>query len=228
MFKANHSHGHAVFIDMLFGLLMRRRFRTFSLKKRIALTDGPVLLIANHSSWWDGFVARKVNKKVLQRRFHVMMLEEELKKRPFLGKLGAFSIKKKSRSAFQSLHYASAILQQPGNMLLLFPQGTFQSSHRYPLQFEKGWFRIIDNASDRLQIVFMATLCDYFEYRKPSLNIYLAVARQERNKLFCMDGGPGPHTGALSFYDAESAEKAYNAFLKEAVNEQDRDRHTGG
>ncbi len=78
------------------------------------------------------FIAQRVNNLVFKRKMHVMMLEEELHKRSFLRKLGAFSIRKNSLSALHSLKYATKILSKPKNLLLLFPQGSFQSAHRYP------------------------------------------------------------------------------------------------
>ena len=38
----------------------------------------PILLLANHVSWWDGFWIMNLDMKVLKRKFHFMMLEEQL------------------------------------------------------------------------------------------------------------------------------------------------------
>ena len=57
----------------------------------------PVLLISNHISWWDGFWAMYINLKVLKRKFHFMMLEEQLRKYWFFNYTGGFSVNKKSK-----------------------------------------------------------------------------------------------------------------------------------
>lgn len=121
-----------------------------------------------------------------------------------------------------SLKYATKILSKPKNLLLLFPQGSFQSAHRYPVTFEKGWFRILEKAPANTQVVFMASLCDYFEFRKPALNVYLHHVRPESaseiNSVTQSVGKPGQ---AL-FPDAGAVEAAYNVFLKDAIEAQEK------
>lgn len=166
-----------------------------------------VLMIGNHFSWWDGFIARRVNRLVLKRRLHVMMLEEQLRPRMFLSRLGAFSIRPKHRSALESINYSLERLQDPQNLVVMFPQGRFQSSYQVPVTFENGWFRILQKATEQTRLVFMANLTDYFEHRKPLLNTYLRAVD-------------------VTFADGKSVEDAYNSFLKEAVGAQDA--FTGG
>ncbi len=80
---------------------VERNFSKIKILKDFEDNDKAVLMIGNHFSWWDGFFAHYLNMKLLQRRFNVMMLENELKKRMFLNKIGAFSINKGSRSAIE-------------------------------------------------------------------------------------------------------------------------------
>ncbi len=238
MIKAKHNKALVLFFDILFMFLIRKNFRKMQIIHDLGPDKGPVLLIANHFSWWDGFIAQRVNNLVFKRKMHVMMLEEELQERPFLRKLGAFSIRKGSRGALDSLHYASEILTRPQNLLLLFPQGRFESTHRYPVNFEKGWFRILEKAPANTRIVFMASLCDYFEYRKPSLNVYLKPAGHfcdstgktgaqagspDRDSAGKTDIQPGGPEGRYFFADAASAEQAYNRFLKESIEAQEQE-----
>jgi hypothetical protein len=69
----------------------------------------PLLMIANHISWWDGFWAMYLNLKVFHKKFYFMMLEDQLLKFRFFQWTGGFSIKKKSREMIESLTYASKI-----------------------------------------------------------------------------------------------------------------------
>ncbi|TVR42377.1 MAG: glycerol acyltransferase [Bacteroidia bacterium] len=220
MITAKHNRLYTIFFDLLFVFLIHRHFRKVNIRINEPVGDGPVLLIANHFSWWDGFIARWVNNKVFHRLFHVMMLEEELGKRPFLRRLGAFSIRRNSRSAVESLSYGTKILSNPNHILLLFPQGKFQSSHHHPLQFEKGWMRIVDKAPPNTQIVYMACLSDYFAYRKPALTVYLKnIGQKGVNTLADMGrtkdtGSPAPSAGKLSI------ETSYNDFFKNCIHQQ--------
>jgi 1-acyl-sn-glycerol-3-phosphate acyltransferase len=134
----------------------------------------PILLIGNHISWWDGFIPYELNRQLFKRNFHIMMLEEELRKVRFFRHLGAFSINPGTRSAFDSLDYASNILRGKDNILVVYPQGEIQSQYNEEIRFRKGWFRIIKNAVNPVKIIFMANLTDYMSHRKPALNIYLA------------------------------------------------------
>ncbi len=110
-----------------------------------------------------------------------MMLEEQLRKRLFFRSLGAFSINPGSRSAIESLNYAGEVLESNKNLLILFPQGKIHSLYTSEIDFQKGWFRIIKNAVNPVQIIFLANLTDYFSYRKPSLVTYLEEYTKTEN-----------------------------------------------
>lgn len=135
--------------------------------------DKSVLLLQNHISWWDGFWAYRLNDLYFGRRFHVMMLEEELAKRKFLTYAGAFSIRKSSRSVVESLRFGTQLLQDPQNLLLLFPQGKIESQQVARLHFGKGVERVIQQSAEHTQVVMAAVFPDYFSSRKPLLRIYL-------------------------------------------------------
>ncbi len=222
MIHAKHSRIHDFFIGRPVDRLMRCVFRSVRIMDQLPPGDGSILLIANHFSWWDGFIARFVNQRVFGRRMHVMMLEEELEKRPFLGRLGAFSIKKNSRDALQSVDYAIRMLHDDNNMVLLFPQGAFQSTHRYPLTFQTGWYRILKKAPDNTRLFFMATLSDFFQYKRPGLYIYLAEAPGLIGTGDTSGSEPGSAPASELFASATAAEKAYNAFLQDAIARQDQ------
>lgn len=71
------------------------------------------------------------------------------------------------------MNYAAEILEDKANMLLLFPQGEIQSAYRSSFVFEKGTERILAVKTDRIQVVFMAALTDYFSNPKPGAWFYL-------------------------------------------------------
>ena len=216
---------HSPFFDAFFGIYldahMRLAFKSIQINNYFIDKGGAILLIGNHFSWWDGFVARHVNKKVLKRKLHLMMEEEQLSKRRFLCKLGAFSIKKNSRSAQESLQYATDLLSKPENLVILFPQGKFQSMHQHPLSFESGWFRIIKKAPENTNVVFMASLVDYYASPRPSLHIYLdqpCCISDQTN----MEGSSGPESSRrfMGFTDSSEVEEAYNGFLARCIASQ--------
>jgi len=221
MIQAAHNR----FFDQVFGAYLNAHmhfvFKSITITNNFRDTGGPVLLIGNHFSWWDGFIARHVNKKVLHRKLHLMMQEDQLSKRKFLSKLGAFSIRRNSRDAINSLQYATNILHDPGNLLIIFPQGKFQSLHQHPLSFEKGWFRIIQKAPDNTQILFLAALTDYFASPRPHLNIYLDQPVCAAEKKATDYGSDSERKCIMErFSDVSSVESAYNKFIGRCIAAQ--------
>ena len=130
-----------------------------------------------------------------------MMLEEQLEKRLFLNKAGAYSIKRGSRSVLDSLTYTSGLLHEVENMVVVYPQGTITSVHRRPVRFEKGTERIIAGASDKLMILFYAALPDWFSEKKPELVVrVIEYSARERS--------------------ITDLEETYNMFLEECIVKQ--------
>ncbi|HSV75911.1 MAG TPA: lysophospholipid acyltransferase family protein [Bacteroidales bacterium] len=202
MVKARHNALVIKLVGAFLFALMKVVFRKITIKGDFEDRKQALLLIGNHFSWWDGFIGLYLSKKVLKRKLYVMMLEEQLQNRKVLNLMGAFSIKKNSRSAIVSLDYASELLCGKENALLLFPQGKFQPMSQYPLTFENGWTRIISKAQCGFQIIFMVCLADFFSHPRPELTIFF--------KEFTL---ANPR-------DLTIFEKAYNEFLHECIQQQ--------
>ena len=101
----------------------------------------PLLLVANHASWWDGFVGREVQRRLRPGGpMYSVMSETELARRPFLRFMGAIGIHPRSprlvRDALRGLE--SLCRLHPLSTVLYFPQGRIWPSHRRPLGFEPG------------------------------------------------------------------------------------------
>ncbi|MES2269208.1 MAG: lysophospholipid acyltransferase family protein [Bacteroidota bacterium] len=134
-----------------------------------------VLLLANHFSWWDGFLMYYINQKVFKKRFHVMVIEETVKKVSFFKYVGAFSVSKNSRDMLASLNYAAELLNDPQNMVLIFPQGKLYSNFIDEVNFEKGLSRIMDKAKGKFQPILAATFIENLQHKRPTANVYLNV-----------------------------------------------------
>ncbi len=160
----------------------------------------PVLLIANHFSWWDGILAMYLNVNVIKRKFHFMMLEQQIRKFSYPNRVGGYSVQKGSRSILESLKYTSELLKNHKNMVLLFPQGKIESVYTTSFRFESGVGRIIANKGGQVQILFAANLINYFSDRRPGLYFYFAE-----------------YTGDK--FDSSSLQEAYNLFFKDSINE---------
>ena len=137
-----------------------------------------ILLIANHYSFWDTLILYYVNDQLMKREMFTMILEETAKKEPFLKYAGAFSIGNNSRDVLVSLDYATGLLNDPRNLVLIFPQGKLYSNFVDRINFEKGVLRIIKQAQGKFQLVFAAAFVQYFKHKTPTPTVYLEVINE--------------------------------------------------
>ncbi|HNT93601.1 MAG: 1-acyl-sn-glycerol-3-phosphate acyltransferase [Bacteroidales bacterium] len=199
--KARHIPFFVRFFSFYSRNGLKRHFNDVIFECNVSAAGRPLLLIGNHFSWWDGFIAYRLNDLFLHKKFHIMMLEEQLESRLFLNKAGAFSIKRGSRSVVETLSYTSGLLHDADNMVVVYPQGVITSIHRRPVQFERGTERIIAGASDKLMILFYVALPDWYSEKKPGL--YVRVIEYTARERSITD-----------------LEEAYNMFLDECISNQ--------
>lgn len=135
-----------------------------------------ILVLSNHFSWWDGFFVYELNRLLFGKRFHVMMLEEQLRKNSFLKTAGAYSIDKTNgRKSLESLNYSAELLENPNNLVLMFPQGQIESIYTQKPTFQSGVGRIVKQLNEPTKLVFCINLTDYHSNRKPTLRSYLSL-----------------------------------------------------
>ena len=202
MIKSRHHPFFVKFFHFYGKFMLHLHFHEINLKGTFTEKNMPVLLIANHFSWWDGFIADYLNNLLFKRRFHIMMLEEQLKQRMFFNKAGAYSIKKHSRDVVETLNYTVDLLKDTKNLVVMYPQGKFKSLYHYPLQFEKGAASILNKLNGQVQVIFLAALIDYFAHRKPTLTLGLTEYELK---------------GEASL---KKLEDAYNKHLQDMINQQ--------
>ena len=102
-----------------------------------------------------------------------MVIEETVQKVSFFKYMGAFSVVKNSRDVLTSLNYAAELLNNPDNLVLIFPQGKLYSNFTGEVNFEKGLFKIMQKAAGKYQTVMAATFIEYLQYKKPTASVYL-------------------------------------------------------
>lgn len=64
---------------------------------------------------------------------------------------------------------AGKLLNDPQNLVLIFPQGKLGSNHVDEVVFEKGLTNLINASDKNFQYLFSAMFVDYFDKRKPSV-----------------------------------------------------------
>jgi len=203
MIEANHRRFFVWFIKVFTSVNLRLSFRKVIIEgDTVVPADKPLLLIGNHFSWWDGFFAWYLNDTLWQRKFHVMMLEDQLQTRLFLNKAGAYSVRRGSRSVIDSLNYTSQLLKKTENLVVIYPQGEISSLYTYPVRFERGIDRIIRSAGTGITVLFYVALVDWFSSKKPSLTFRL--------RKFEYAGTPGH----------DELEEAFNRLIADSIAAQ--------
>lgn len=199
--KSKHHRVIYPFFKLFTLFKISSHFRKVIIKGSFNEDRRPVLVISNHSGWWDGFILLYLNMKIFKRKFHFMMLENQLRKYWYFNYAGGFSIKKGSRTALESLSYTSELLKVDDNLVLIFPQGEIVTSHTDRFVFEKGIERLYKEKGGSFRTIFHISLTDYFSSPKPTLYCY--IKEQE-----------------VFFENINDISNSFNSFYLECINIQ--------
>ena len=97
----------------------------------------PTLFIANHTNWWDGFIAYLVTRG-LGLGFQVLMEAQHLARYQAFLRVGALPLRRgRAREAYADLTAAAAYLR-PGTGLWIFPQGERRPPREPLARCERG------------------------------------------------------------------------------------------
>lgn len=193
MIKATHHPLYVYFFKLYSTYMLKKHFNKLIIKGFPVIDSSrPLLLIANHFSWWDGFIISYLNDHFFGKKLHIMMLEEQLRTRKFLSKAGAYSIQRKSRHIIESLNYTSSLFNNSDHLIAMFPQGEIQTMHQSIFHFEKGIEKITQKNKNTFQFLMLSIIMDYFNAPKPSItlafkeiNLYQEQINAEKlSKLF--------------------------------------------
>lgn len=165
-------------LDTYVRMAVKRNFHQLNMEPVEVSADKSVLLIANHFSYWDGMLLYYLNQQITGKKFHAMILEETALKEPMLKYAGGFSVKKNSRDILESLSFAAQLLNDPQNMVLIFPQGKLYSNFIGKVTFEPGISKIMQQANGKFQLMLAAIFAETFEHKKPVANVYLSNEQQ--------------------------------------------------
>ena len=143
-----------------------RAFRGLWALGTLPATDEPLLMYANHTSFWDGFVVHALTRAA-GRQGYAVMEEQNLDRYRFLTRIGALSIRRGDRaSALETLRHCSTVLARPRASLLLFPQGRLERACA-PLRFERG-LEVLARMS-KARAVPVALRYAFFEHEYPDV-----------------------------------------------------------
>ncbi len=105
---------------------------------RALVRTRPLVFAMNHVSWWDSFVVLLLDE-ALGTESHCLMDAQNLARLPFFGWIGAVPLRRdKPREALADLKAAAQLVDRPGRILWIFPQGHQRPGHLRPLGLERG------------------------------------------------------------------------------------------
>lgn len=170
MIKADHKKWAEFVFDTYLNRLLKKSFYDFRIINQLPNIDPSKSLVMapNHFSWWDGFFVYWLNKKVLNKKLYVMMLEDQLKRYWFFKKLGCYSIDlNDSKKMITSLKYTLDLIQNADNAITMYPQGEIQSYEQRPIQLKDGIDFIAKKSKINFQIIPIAFKIHYTNERLP-------------------------------------------------------------
>ena len=173
MYRPRENNFIYLFFSWYISTIIKKHFATVQLTHVDVRSDASVLLIANHFSWWDGFLLFQLNKRLFKKKFHILVNTENYRRIKFLRHLGAFAPEHHGKDLIETLNYAGRLLDDPQNLVVIFPQGKLYSNHLKEIGFERGVEYIIKGSRRAVDVIFSATFIDYFSKKKPVVYTYL-------------------------------------------------------
>jgi 1-acyl-sn-glycerol-3-phosphate acyltransferase len=160
-------------------LAITRSFFWWRYKKLVINNDFDVkpghsyILMLNHFGFIDGFFAYWIcfywlNKKQKVKNFYMMSVKRQMEKNWWLKFIGSFSVEPGKRSVNETLDYAASLMNEPGNVLLYFPQGNLESLHVRHIEFKEGLYEIARRTTGDCQLIWCSNIIEYFESVKPT------------------------------------------------------------
>lgn len=115
---------------------------------RAAAAEGPLLVVCNHSAWWDSLLAIALVTGELKLDGYALMEARNLRRFPFLGRVGGFGIERGvPDDGARAITYGGALLDRPGRVVWVFPEGREMPFHRRPLVFKRGAAAMLEQAA---------------------------------------------------------------------------------
>jgi len=143
--------------ELLVWMLVRSSLRRMFVRVRVRVCDAgddpratglPLLVIANHPTWWDGYIALLLSRHFGARRY-LMMDAAQLRRYRFFAWLGCFGVERSdARDVARSLAYAANLLRTHGPVWVwLFPQAEITPASARPLALHGGAAHILRRAT---------------------------------------------------------------------------------
>ncbi len=150
----------------------RREFHAVRINgaDRVRHLTGPVIVYANHSSWWDPMICFLLGAELMPERRHFAPMDAAaLDRYRILKRIGVFPVDLASpRGAVQFLRTGEAALRSPGGTVWITPQGRFADARERPLVFKPG-LAALAGRLEECAVVPLAIEYTFWNERKPEV-----------------------------------------------------------
>ncbi|MEO8233027.1 MAG: lysophospholipid acyltransferase family protein [Ignavibacteriota bacterium] len=216
MIKADHKKWAEIIFDVYLKRLLKKSFNDFRVINALPVIDKSKSLIitTNHFSWWDGFFIYWLNKRLLNKKLHILMLEEQLKRFWFFKKLGCYSIDlNDNRKMITSLKYTLDLISNPENLIIIYPQGEIQPYEQRPIVIKEGVNYLSSKSSIDFQVLPVAFKIHHTNGRHPIIfarfgNLLSSKKISENKKIF-----KDEFVSNLDSLDSEFSESNYKSIF---------------
>jgi 1-acyl-sn-glycerol-3-phosphate acyltransferase len=130
--------------------------------RRVA-AERPVIFAATHVAFWDVFLLVTLDE-ALGTESYAVMDEENLCRIPFFVRIGAIPMRRTQPRA--GLRAAASMLDRPGRVVWIFPQGGHRPPHLRPLAFQPG-VRLLARLAPEAAVVPVALQYAYGQSQGP-------------------------------------------------------------
>lgn len=135
---------------------------------------GSVLLVSNHTAWWDPLVAIWLTQRLVPLDSFAMMDARNLRRLPFFAKVGAFGVELDDRTdRFRVLGYATTLLQRERALVWIFAQGD-ERPITEPLAFRPG-STILAQAAPHARVIPLALRYELGNTERPRLLVSIGA-----------------------------------------------------
>jgi hypothetical protein len=229
MISAEHKKWAEWIFQHYLNRLFKQHFYTINLVNPVPDFNPriPLLLLPNHSSWWDGFFIFLLNNKLLHRKVYLMMLEEQLKINRFFRYLGAYSINSNTfNEVKQSMQYTIDLLngKEKPPLVCFFPQGELHPWHTRPIVFKRGLEFILRRIETEINLCFLGIRIEFLGEQRPEVFLQLSSLKEINHKdFFSISKYASEFTAFLNQLEKKIAtgEKGQILFQgKKSINEQ--------
>jgi hypothetical protein len=171
--------GILVVLGHIVSWFLRRKLNRIVINEVDIKLGHSYILMCNHFSFLDGFIAAHLLRKAIYNKnrsvksLYIMVLEQQLQKNKWITRFGGFSIAPGTASAKESLAYAAEILNEPGNVLFIFPQGKIESIQARRIDLKPGVADIVPRINGNCQLLWSSNLIDYYESISPSVYCHM-------------------------------------------------------